>query len=37
MVSILAALGDTERKLIGVIINELHPTTNVRQRNKEYA
>jgi cellulose biosynthesis protein BcsQ len=37
MVSIIAALGDTERKLIGVIINELHPTTNVRQRNKEYA
>jgi uncharacterized protein involved in exopolysaccharide biosynthesis/Mrp family chromosome partitioning ATPase len=37
MVSIIAALGDIERKLIGVIINELHPTTNVRQRNKEYA
>jgi uncharacterized protein involved in exopolysaccharide biosynthesis/Mrp family chromosome partitioning ATPase len=37
MDGIIAALGDTERKLIGVIINELHPTTNVRQRSKEYA
>jgi uncharacterized protein involved in exopolysaccharide biosynthesis/Mrp family chromosome partitioning ATPase len=37
MDSIIAALGDTERKLIGVIINELHPTTHIRQRNKEYA
>ncbi len=37
MHSIIAALGDTERKLIGVIINELHPTTHIRQRNKEYA
>jgi Mrp family chromosome partitioning ATPase len=37
MDSIIAALGDTERKLIGVIINELHPTPHIRQRNKEYA
>jgi uncharacterized protein involved in exopolysaccharide biosynthesis/Mrp family chromosome partitioning ATPase len=37
MDGIIAALGDTERKLIGVIINELHPTTDARQRNKEYA
>ncbi|MEI9922620.1 MAG: hypothetical protein WDN50_02660 [Bradyrhizobium sp.] len=37
MHSIIAALGDTERKLIGVIINELHPTTHIRQWNKEYA
>jgi polysaccharide biosynthesis transport protein len=37
MDGIIAALGDTERKLIGVIINELHPTTHVRQRSKEYA
>jgi uncharacterized protein involved in exopolysaccharide biosynthesis/Mrp family chromosome partitioning ATPase len=37
MVGIIAALGDTEHKLIGVIINELHPTTHIRQRNKEYA
>jgi uncharacterized protein involved in exopolysaccharide biosynthesis/Mrp family chromosome partitioning ATPase len=37
MHSIIAALGDTERKLIGVIINELHPTPHIRQRNKEYA
>jgi uncharacterized protein involved in exopolysaccharide biosynthesis/Mrp family chromosome partitioning ATPase len=37
MDGIIAALGDTERKLIGVIINELHPTTHLRQRNKEYA
>jgi uncharacterized protein involved in exopolysaccharide biosynthesis/Mrp family chromosome partitioning ATPase len=37
MHSIIAALGDTERKLTGVIINELHPTTHIRQRNKEYA
>ena len=37
MHSIIAALGDTERKLIGVIINELHPTTHIRQRNREYA
>jgi uncharacterized protein involved in exopolysaccharide biosynthesis/Mrp family chromosome partitioning ATPase len=37
MHSIIAALGDTERKLIGVIINELHPTPHIRQRDKEYA
>jgi uncharacterized protein involved in exopolysaccharide biosynthesis/Mrp family chromosome partitioning ATPase len=34
---IIAALGDTERKLIGVVINELHPTTTIRQRSKQYA
>ena len=37
MDGIIAVLGDTEHKLIGVVINELHPTVNVRQRNKEYA
>jgi uncharacterized protein involved in exopolysaccharide biosynthesis/Mrp family chromosome partitioning ATPase len=37
MDGIIAALGDTERKLIGVIINELHPTTDIRQRNQQYA
>ena len=37
MDGIIAALGDTERKLIGVIINELHPTTDIRQRSKQYA
>jgi uncharacterized protein involved in exopolysaccharide biosynthesis/Mrp family chromosome partitioning ATPase len=37
MDGIIVALGDNERKLIGVIINELHPTTSVRQRSKQYA
>ena len=37
MDGIIVALGDTERKLIGVIIDELHPTTSVRQRSKQYA
>jgi uncharacterized protein involved in exopolysaccharide biosynthesis/Mrp family chromosome partitioning ATPase len=37
MDGIIVALGDSERKLIGVIINELHPTTSVRQRSKQYA
>jgi uncharacterized protein involved in exopolysaccharide biosynthesis/Mrp family chromosome partitioning ATPase len=37
MDGIIAALGDTERKLIGVIINELHSATSVRQRSKQYA
>ena len=37
MDGIIAVLGDTEHKLIGVVINELHPTINVHQRNKEYA
>ena len=37
MDGIIAALGDTERKLIGVIIDELHPTTHIRQRNQQYA
>jgi hypothetical protein len=37
MDGIIAALGDTERKLIGVIIDELHPTTDIRQRNQQYA
>jgi uncharacterized protein involved in exopolysaccharide biosynthesis/Mrp family chromosome partitioning ATPase len=37
MDGIIVALGDTERKLIGVIINELHPTASVRQRSKQYA
>jgi Mrp family chromosome partitioning ATPase len=37
MDEIITSLGDTERKLIGVIINELHPAIDLRQRNKEYA
>ena len=37
MDGIIAALGTTEHKLIGVVIDELHPTTNVRQWNKQYA
>ncbi len=37
MDGIIAVLGDTEHKLIGVVINELHPTVNARQRNKQYA
>jgi uncharacterized protein involved in exopolysaccharide biosynthesis/Mrp family chromosome partitioning ATPase len=37
MEGIIAALGDAERKLAGVIINELHPTAVDRQRDKQYA
>jgi Mrp family chromosome partitioning ATPase len=37
MNDIIAALGDTERKLIGVIVNELFPAAVNRQRDKQYA
>jgi polysaccharide biosynthesis transport protein len=37
MEDILAALGGTERKLVGVILNELNPATQTRQRGKQYA
>jgi uncharacterized protein involved in exopolysaccharide biosynthesis/Mrp family chromosome partitioning ATPase len=37
MEEIIAALGDAERKLVGVIINELHPTAVDRQRDRQYA
>ena len=37
MEEIIAALGGTERKLIGVIVSELHPTASERQRDKQYA
>ncbi|GLR86891.1 GumC family protein [Bradyrhizobium iriomotense] len=37
MEDILAALGGTERKLVGVILNELNPATQSRQRGKQYA
>jgi uncharacterized protein involved in exopolysaccharide biosynthesis/Mrp family chromosome partitioning ATPase len=37
MEDIITALGGAERKLIGVILNELHPATAHRQRDKQYA
>jgi Mrp family chromosome partitioning ATPase len=37
MEDIITALGDTERKLVGVVINELNPTAVHRQRDKQYA
>ena len=37
MEDIITALGETERKLVGVVINELHPTEVNRQRDKQYA
>ena len=37
MEDIIAALGGTERKLIGVILNELQPAAKISQRNKQYA
>jgi uncharacterized protein involved in exopolysaccharide biosynthesis/Mrp family chromosome partitioning ATPase len=37
MDDIIAALGGAERKLIGVILNELHPAANIVRRNKQYA
>jgi len=37
MEDIIAALGGTERKLIGVILNELHPAADVSRRDKQYA
>jgi len=32
-----AALGATQRKLAGVVINELNPTVVNRQRDQQYA
>jgi uncharacterized protein involved in exopolysaccharide biosynthesis/Mrp family chromosome partitioning ATPase len=37
MEDIISALGDTERKLAGVILSDLHPTVTHRQRDKQYA
>ncbi len=37
MDDIIAALGDTERKLIGVIVSELYPAAVHRQPDKQYA
>lgn len=37
MEDIITALGETEHKLVGVVINELHPTDVNRQRDKQYA
>lgn len=37
MEEILAALGDAQRKLVGVVLDELTPTTQPRQRGKQYA
>jgi len=37
MEDIITALGDTERKLAGVVLSELHPTVTNRQRGKQYA
>lgn len=37
MDEIIAALGGAERKLIGVIINELHASADTSHRNRQYA
>ena len=37
MEKIIAALGGAERKLLGVVLNELHPAAVERQRDKQYA
>ena len=37
MEDIIAALGGTERKLVGVVLNELNPTAVNPQRDKQYA
>lgn len=37
MEEILAALGGAERKLVGVVLDELTPATQTRQRGKQYA
>ncbi|XIA66569.1 exopolysaccharide transport family protein [Bradyrhizobium sp. TZ2] len=37
MEDIIAALGGTERKLVGVVLDELNPTAVNRQRDKQYA
>jgi cellulose biosynthesis protein BcsQ len=37
MEKIITALGGAQRKLVGVVINELQPATVERQRDKQYA
>lgn len=37
MEEILAALGGAQRKLVGVVLDELTPATQTRQRGKQYA
>jgi Mrp family chromosome partitioning ATPase len=37
MEDIIASLGGAERKLIGVVLNELNPTVTSRQRDRQYA
>ena len=37
MEEIIAALGGAERKLVGVVLNELKPAAVNRQRDKQYA
>ena len=37
MEDIIAALGGAERKLVGVVLNELNPRPSSRQRDKQYA
>ena len=37
MEEILTALGDAQRKLVGVVLDELTPATQTRQRGKQYA
>ncbi|MGX4774083.1 GumC family protein [Bradyrhizobium guangdongense] len=37
MEEILTALGSAERKLVGVVLDELTPATQTRQRGKQYA
>ena len=37
MEDIITALGGAERKLVGVVLNELHPAAVDRQRDKQYA
>ncbi len=37
MEDIITALGGAERKLIGVVLSELHPASADRQRDKQYA
>lgn len=35
--TIITALGSVERKLIGVVLSEIHPAAFNRQRDKQYA
>jgi hypothetical protein len=37
MEKIITTLGGAQRKLVGVVINELKPATVERQRDKQYA